>query len=407
MENRINFTKAALDGLPLPVSGQRATYHDTKIAGLQLRLTATGVKTFSVFRRVRGGDPERVTLGRYPVMSIEQARRLALDASAAMEAGENPAESKRLARGERIFGDLFAEYLERHAKPSKRTWREDQQRFEQYLRKPLAGKKVSAVDRQAIAAVHSAITRAGHPAVANRVLALVSSIFGWGISTGLCNDNPARGIKRNQEKSRDRFLQSDELPRFFAALAEELNETIRDYLLISLLTGARRTNVLGMRWVDVSLERGEWRIPLTKNGTPQTVTLTPEAQEILERRQAANANESEFVFPGPGKTGHLMEPKKGWQRILEKANLADLRIHDLRRTIGSWQAKTGASLAIIGKSLNHKNPATTAIYARLDLDPVRASMERATAAMLTAAGLRPPAEVTPLKRRSGQAGATP
>lgn len=396
MENRINFTKAALDGLPLPAAGQRATYHDAKTPGLQLRLTATGVKTFSVFRRVRGGDPERVTLGRYPAMSIEQARRQALDASAAMEAGENPAESKRLARGERSFGDLFAEYLERHAKPRKRTWREDQQRFEQYLRKPLAGKKVSAVDRQAIAAVHSAITRAGHPAVANRVLALVSSVFGWAISAGLCNDNPARGIKRNPERSRDRFLQSDELPRFFAALAEEPNETIRDYLLISLLTGARRTNVLGMRWADVSLERGEWRIPMTKNGTPQTVTLTPEALEILVRRQAANTDESAFVFPGPGKTGHLMEPKKGWQRILEKANLADLRIHDLRRTIGSWQAKTGASLAIIGKSLNHKNPATTAIYARLDLDPVRASMERATAAMLTAAGVKDGAKVVKL-----------
>lgn len=396
MENRINFTKATLDGLPLPASGQRATYHDAKTPGLQLRLTATGVKTFSVFRRVRGGDPERVTLGRYPAMSIEQARRLALDASAAMEAGENPAESKRLARAERSFGDLFAEYLERHAKPRKRTWREDQQRFEQYLRKPLAGKKVSAVDRQAIAAVHSAITRAGHSAVANRVLALVSSVFGWAISAGLCNDNPARGIKRNPEKSRDRFLQSDELPRFFAALAEEPNETIRDYLLISLLTGARRTNVLGMRWADVSLERGEWHIPMTKNGTPQTVTLTPEALEILARRQAANTDGSAFVFPGPGKTGHLVEPKKGWQRILEKAELADLRIHDLRRTIGSWQAKTGASLAIIGKSLNHKNPATTAIYARLDLDPVRESMERATSAMLAAAGVKDSAKVVKL-----------
>ncbi|MCK9387698.1 MAG: site-specific integrase [Sulfuritalea sp.] len=455
MANRISFTKAALDALPVSAVGQRATFHDTKTPGLQLRLTATGVKTFSIFRRVRGGEPERVTLGRYPAMSIEQARRLAMETSAAMEGGENPAETRRAARGERTFGNLFEVYLERHAKPSKRTWREDQQRFDQYLKKPLSGKKLSMVDRQMVSAVHSAITCAGHPVVANRVLALVSSVFGWGISAGLCDNNPVRGIKRNSETSRDRFLQSSELPRFFAALAEEQDDTIRDYLLLSLLTGARRANVQAMRWVDVALERNEWRIPMTKNGTPQTVTLTPESLEILLRRQAANDaaadKRSPFVFPGPGKAGHLMEPKKGWQRILERAEvieitnrftqagrydeavqdlrakaaaqpgealqalrkhaqeagvhtgdagLGDLRIHDLRRTLGSWQAKTGASLAIIGKSLNHKNTATTAIYARLDLDPVRESMERATSAMLTAAGVKKPAKAVTLAKTS-------
>ena len=95
-----------------------------------------------------------------------------------------------------------------------------------------------------------------------------------------------------------------------------------------------------------------------------------------------------------------MEPKKGWKRILERAGIDNLRIHDLRRTLGSWQAKTGASLAIIGKSLNHKNQNTTAIYARLDLDPVRDSVNKATNAMLTAAGLKKAADAVPLKKRS-------
>ena len=94
-----------------------------------------------------------------------------------------------------------------------------------------------------------------------------------------------------------------------------------------------------------------------------------------------------------------MEPKKGWKRILERAGIEDLRIHDLRRTLGSWQAKTGASLAIIGKSLNHKNQSTTAIYARLDLDPVRNSVNTATSAMLAAAGLKDSADVVKLKRQ--------
>lgn len=97
---------------------------------------------------------------------------------------------------------------------------------------------------------------------------------------------------------------------------------------------------------------------------------------------------NEYVLPGNGRTGHLVEPKKGWSHILKDAGIENLRIHDLRRTLGSWQAITGASLTIIGKSLNHKSPQTTAIYARLDLDPVRASVKKATNAILTAAGLK-------------------
>jgi integrase len=279
---------------------------------------------------------------------------------------------KRALKAELTFADLFEEYLERHSKPNKKTWDEDESKYKQYLAKPLGNKKLSAVDRATIAALHSGITKAGRSITANRVKALISSIFGWAISAGLWHTNPATGIKLNREASRDRFIQGDELPRFFQALADEENETMRDYILLSLLTGARQANVLSMQWADIHLERAEWRLRETKNGTPQTVTLSPEAVEILRNRKPAEA--ARFVFPGSGKHGHLIEPKKGWQRILARAGIADLRIHDLRRTLGSWQAKTGASLAIIGKSLNHKNQNTTAIYARLDLDPVRDSV---------------------------------
>jgi integrase len=455
MAERINFTKAVLDAVELPDAGKRIVLLDAKAPSLQLRVTANGAKTFCVFRRVRGGgSPERVTLGRYPTISIEQARRRAAEVAAAMESGTNPAELLRAQKGELTFSDLFKDYLDRHAKPRKRTWEGDKQRYQQYLAKPLGGKKLSAISRQTIALLHSDITKSGHSTVANRVLALVSSIYGRGMEWGLVESNPTRGIRRNREQSRDRFLQSEELPRFFSALADEPNKTVRDYFLLSLLTGARRANVLEMRWTDVSLDEAIWRIQMTKNGTPQNVPLLPEAVEILAERKAVNdqdkENRSVFVFPSYSKSGHLTEPKKGWQRIFDRDELRqlirlihesggvfdvveetdgdaetltnalvraralaakhdidtagtripDLRIHDLRRTLGSWQAKTGASLAIIGKSLNHKNHATTAIYARLDIDPVRASMERATAAMLTAAGVKKPAEVKPIKRRT-------
>jgi len=119
-----------------------------------------------------------------------------------------------------------------------------------------------------------------------------------------------------------------------------------------------------------------------KNRTPQTIPLGEDVLSVLVERRKNTS--SFFVFPGNGKTGHLVEPKTGWKRILKRAGLENLRIHDLRRTLGSWQAMTGASLPVIGKSLNHESPATTAIYARIDLDPVRESMQKATTAILEA-----------------------
>ena len=391
---KIKFNKKDIDALSAPESGKRVIYHDTETPGLQLRVTS--VKTFFVNRRIKGGDPERITLGRYPNMTIDQARRKTKEIIHDIAEGKNPAEVKRGKKAELTFFDLFTEYLERHSKPRKRTWREDESKYRTYLAKPLGRKKLSVIDRRDIALIHSSITKAGHDITANRVLALTSSIFGWAISAGLWESNPATGIKRNKENTRDRFIQGDELPRFFQAVAKEENEAIRDYVLMSLLTGARRSNVLAMRWQDINFERAEWRIEKTKNDTPQTVALSPEAMEILQNRKPSD--DAVFVFPGSGKAGHLMEPKKGWKRILERAGIDNLRIHDLRRTLGSWQAKTGASLAIIGKSLNHKNQNTTAIYARLDLDPVRDSVNTATSAMLAAAGLKTSADIRPLRK---------
>jgi len=194
-------------------------------------------------------------------------------------------------------------------------------------------------------------------------------------------------IRRNKEISRDRFIQGDELNAFFTALNNEPNPTIRDYIYLSLFTGARRDNVLSMKWSEISLSEGTWRIPMTKNGTPQNIPLPKPIIELLKERRNMIDKSEVFVFPGSGKTGHLVEPRKGWERLLAQAKIADLRLHDLRRTMGSWQAKTGASLVVIGKSLNHKSTQTTAIYARLDMDPVRASMNSAADAMLKAGGI--------------------
>ena len=380
-KSELNFTKKTLDNLPLPEgSKKRLHFYDAKEAGLVIQVTPAGRKTFQFYKWYEG-KPLRVTIGLYPDMSIEQARKKAQKLKSDLADGIDPAEEKRRRRQEMTFAELFEIYMDRHAKPRKRSWQDDLNNFRLYL-EPFGKKKLSEIRKSHISAIHARIGKK-HKITANRVLALISSVFGRAIEFGLYEDlNPCRGIRKFPEKSRERFLQADELPRFFKALDEEPNETLRDYIFISLLTGARRSNVLAMRWNELNLKRCTWTIPRTKNGDPQTVTLTPEAIEILKDRKKRAT--SIFVFPGKGKSGHLIEPMKGWRRILERASIRDLRIHDLRRTLGSWQAITGSSLPIIGKSLNHKNASTTAIYARLNLDPIRESVQRATVAMLRA-----------------------
>lgn len=437
--NRISFSKEKLLNLPLPDSGQRSAWHDTKAVGLQLRVSSTGIKTFSVYRRIKGGQPERVTLGRFPAMTIEQARKAASAVNAEIESGANPAQVRRAVREEPSFAEMFTLFIKSKRKRNgsglgERTKRDYKDVLRLYLN-AISKNKLSQITRQQVKSIHQKVSQTS-PSQADRCLALISSVYTFALDQELFSgENPASRVQKNPAPSRDRFAQANELPHLLEAINESSN---RDYFLLALLTGARRSNTQSMTWHELDLGAGIWRVEVTKNGTPQNVTLSPEAVEILKKREPL-CGKSPFVFPGTGKTGHLVEPKKGWATLLKRATLrklldllvekkmispadktgyryellqnpaktmdvltgmaieialpesaydmSDLRIHDLRRTLGSWQAKTGASLSIIGKSLNHKTHQATAIYARLDLDPVRHSVNAATQAMLEAAGM--------------------
>ena len=403
MSNRLKFTKTALLGLPLPENGKRVTYYDTDTPKLALRATAAGSKTFYVVKRA-GGEIVWLKLGAFPDMTVEQAQKAALTALSAFANNENPAEVRRASKIEPTFAELFKEYGERHG-IKKRSWNTDQSLYARHLYS-LGSVKITKIRREAISRILSDMEKAGLAgSTINGARALVSSIYGRAIEWGYATANPVIGIKTRKTVKRDRFLQAGELPRFFESLAVESNETLRDYILLALLTGARRANLLAMRWAETNLDESVWRIANTKNGTPQNVTLSPEAITILHARKEAADKGAVFVFPGAGASGHIEEPKKGVIRVMERAGIPygrktenGVTLHDLRRTLGSWQAKTGASLAIIGKSLNHQSQQTTMIYARLDLDPVRASVNTATSAMMEAAGLKTGAEIVPLKK---------
>ena len=405
MADRFKFGKEKIEALPAPATGGRATCYDTEIPKLALRITPAGTKTFYVIKRT-GGEMVWFKLGVFPDMTVEQARKEAQKSLAAFASDQNPAEVRRAQKQEPTFAEMFKEYGERHG-VKKRSWTTDQSLYTNHLQS-LAPRKLTTISRAILSRILSDLERDGKAgATINNVRALVSSVYGRAIEWGYATANPVTGIRMRAKVKRDRFLQADELPRFFQSLAEEQNETLRDYILLTLLTGARRANLLAMRWAETNLAESVWRIPDTKNGTPQNVTLSPEAVTILEARKEAAKPDAVFVFPGTGESGHIEEPKKAVIRVMERAGIPygrndanGVTLHDLRRTLGSWQAKTGASLAIIGKSLNHQSQQATAIYARLDLDPVRASVNTATAAMMEAGGMKEAAEVVALPKRA-------
>ncbi|MEA0971473.1 Site-specific integrase [Candidatus Megaera venefica] len=313
-------------------------------------------------------------------MTVENARNEAQSVIAKMLRGSNPNEDKKNIRSEITFGDMFHLFMERHSIQNKKTWKEDESSVNNLLSNWFS-KQLSSITKQEVQLVHEKIKNENGLYRANRMLARIRVIYSKAIEWGWVGINPSQGVKKSKEKSRDRFLHSDELPRFFESVEAETNTTIKDYIYISLFTGARKSNVLAMRWEDINFERREWLIPETKNGESLRVHLTGEVLSILQTR-LEQYPKGEWVFESIGKTGHLVEPKSGWKRILQRAEIKDLRLHDLRRTLGSWQAATGANSYIIGRSLGHKNPQSTAIYARLSIDPIKDSVEKATQAML-------------------------
>jgi integrase len=379
MKNKNNFTKAYIDALPLPPKGKRAYYRDSKVNGLEVMITSNGVKSFKVTKK-KDGRIIRYTIGHYPDISIENARQIAHDINSQIAKGINPNEEKNKLSKDITFKNLFDEYIEKHAKPYKKSWKEDANQFNRYL-ESIANKKLGLITNEIVRKLYNKGANDNGIYAANRLLALLRVIFNKALDWGWEGKNPVYAIKKFKEVSRDRFLQPEELPRFFESLANEENMVARDYVYLSLYTGARKSNVLEMRWDEINFVSKEWKIPVTKNGECLTVPLVDEAIEVLNSIKSRQ-RKNEWVFPSAtSQSGHLQDPKKAWQRILKRANISNLRLHDIRRTLGSYQAIGGSSLPIIGKSLGHKTHQATQIYSRMNLDPVRDSLNKAVGLM--------------------------
>ena len=385
MVKKFNFTKKDIDALPLPVKGFE-TYFDTKEKGLKLYITSAGRKTFFV-RKFMNGRDERIIIGPYPDLTISQARDKARVLKGNIANGSNPAEEKRKLNKDMTINEFFDYYIQKHSLVNKRpnSIKAEKSLYNNYIKNFIGFKKMTVVTKNDIERLLRYLLNANMKATHNRVISLLSGMYNRAIEWGYPETNPVIGIKKQREKSRERFIQPDELPRFFSALNEEPNQIFKNYILLSLYTGQRRSNILAMKWSQIDLKLGIWFIPITKNGESMDCPLTLKAIELL--KEIKKTSSSDWVFPSEtSASGHYEEPKRAWHNLLKRSSIENLRLHDLRRTLGSYQAINGSSLQIIGKSLGHKSMQSTQVYARLMNDPIRNSTNSAINKMLEFAG---------------------
>ena len=349
--------------------------YDTVTPGLAVRTGRTGVQTF-VFVKKMHGKTQRVTLGRYPALSLAAARQAAAAIAGDLAMGKDPvAQRKALRKRKMTLGDLWPQYLA-HLKNQNRTWRRDEKRWEQQV-SPRLGRKaledISRLDCQSL--VDGVGTK--HPIAANRIAAFLSAFLNFAVRSDILSVNPAKNLRRFRENARSRIVKSDELPALLEAIrAEALPWS--DIFLLLLFTGARRGSIAKMRWQDLDLASALWTIPadIAKNKSATTIPLTGPAIEVLLRRQTMRAGEP-WVFPGLTGVGPIVGLPKAWSRILVRAGISNLRIHDIRRSVGTALARGGASPHIIATGLGHRSIASAKAYVRLAGEDARHALEGA------------------------------
>lgn len=400
-------TDQMVRNLPSPPSGNRVTY-DTEVRGFGIRVTAAGAKAFVLNYR-SGRRERRITIGSFPDWTTKAARERAKDLKRQIDSGEDPMGERHAHRAAPTVNDLADRFEAEHLSKRRPATRIDYLSILRLHVRPHLGKmKVAEVRHSDIDSLHRRIVETA-PYRANRTIAVLSKAFTLAVKWEMRADNPARGIERAPEDKRERFLTPAEIARLGAVLAEHPERTSANAVRLLLLTGARRSEVLGTTWNQFDLAAGAWVKPAsaTKQAKLHRVPLSAPALALLSEMRAEADKEDgrrakhrlpAIPFAFPGKEGQpLQEIKRFWASVCSKAGISGVRLHDLRHTYASILASSGLSLPIIGALLGHTQAATTQRYAHLMDDPLRAATERVGAVVMGGK----PADVTPLRRTGG------
>jgi integrase len=350
------------------------------VSGFGVRVSAGGSKSFVLRYRSRKTRAEHLyTIGTFPAWSVDAARAEAKDLKHRIEKGDDPQAAREAERNAATVAELCDKFVADDVVKKRPNTVRDYTGIIAKIIKPALGRKlVAALDHKDVEELHADISKRGHRHRANRVVAVLSRMMTLAIKWRLRPDNPCKGLERNPETKRKRYLTPDELGRLTRALAEYPDQHMANVFRLLLLTGARKSEILGARWEQFDLgNRQVWVKPAytTKQKAEHEIPLGDGALALLKAMRKA-APDAEHLFPGRSSSGHLEEVKKPWAAICKRAGITGLRMHDLRHSYASMLASAGYSLPVIGALLGHTQPNTTARYAHLLDDPLREATSR-------------------------------
>lgn len=403
---RQKLTKRAVDAATVPATGESRVWDD-ELTGYCLRIYPSGRKVYALKYRVAGRQ-RWMTIGEHGnPWTPDDARATAKTALLEAGSGSDPSLKKRL-RDDLTVSKLIALYLDEgpRSKPDKRagSWASDRSNLERHVKPTIGRRLVSGLSKNDITRMTAAITNGdtaaiektkprgravvtGGAGIAARCFSTARAMFAWSIEEGYSlAPNPCAGVKLAARPSAERFMsevQALDLMKALAALEAEKVISTRQAAIfrLLLLTGARRVEIAGLRWSEVDFDRQRLVLPpaRTKAGGKsgeRRITLNTAAVAILKDLEKTR-NRDKFVFPATkGESGHTTAEGKVWrEKVLPRAKLTGVRIHDLRHSFASFALADGASLALIGKALGHASSRATERYAQLADDPLRSMTE--------------------------------
>lgn len=333
----------------------RAEVWDGRIPGFGLRVTSAGTKTFILVYRHRG-RPRRLSLGRYPFLSLSQAREKATEALQQLADGQDPAVTETAAEDLSFqFHAVVDQFVEKHCKAHNKpsTAKETERLLKKHFVSAWGKRDVRDIRQNHIHDVLDRLTSQGKPSEANHALGVIKTLFRWCVDRELIEVSPCANVKKPAKHgSRSRVLSEDELRAVWKAIDDE-GYPFGDMTKLLLLTGQRRGEVTQMRWSQIDAETSTWTISaaLSKNGREHLLPLSTHAMNVIAGLPRLH---DDLLFPARGNSDAVISGfSRAKKRIDETSGVDGWTLHDLRRTTATYLAKLDTQPHVIERILNH------------------------------------------------------